>query len=216
VGAGISIYEGIEHTRYPHEITSPIINYSVLGIAMPVESMPLYFALKEFRLVKGSRGYLDAIKESKDPTLFAVLFEDTAAMLGLVAAFVGIYLSATTGILYFDGVSSIIIGLILAATAGVLAYETKGLLIGESANEEVVQGIHETLSKFPSVERVNEVLTMHMGPEYILVDLSIEFNDSIRTEQLEPVVAKMDKDIKQQFSFVKRIFIEAESWKFTF
>ena len=216
VGAGVSIYEGIEHLRHPRDITQPVINYAVLIIAMLFESVPLYIAFKVFRAAKGDRGYIEAIKKGKDPTLFVVLFEDTAAMLGLAVAFVGIYLSTTTGILYFDGISSIIIGIILGVTAGVLAYETKGLLIGESANEEVVKGIREIVSDFPSVERVNEVLTMHMGPEYILVNLSVEFNDAIKTEQMESVIAKIDKDIKQKFSYVKRIFIEAESWKFTF
>ncbi len=216
VGAGISIYEGILHLLHPREITKPMINYMVLGIAMIFESVPLYIAFNEFRIEKGNRGYIEAIKKGKDPTLFVVLFEDTAAMLGLAVAFVGIYLAKSTGILYFDGASSVVIGLILAVTAGVLAYETKGLLIGESANEEVVKGIREIVFKFPSVERVNEVLTMHMGPEYILVNLSVEFNDAIRTEQMESVIAKIDKDIKQKFTRVKRVFIEAESWKYTF
>ena len=137
-------------------------------------------------------------------------------MLGLIVAFVGIYLTVETGNLYFDGISSVVIGLILGVTAAVLAYETKGLLIGESASEEVVKGIRNIVSEFSSVERVNEVLTMHMGPEYILVNLSVEFNDSIRTEQMESVISNIDKNIKQQFSHVKRVFIEAESWKFTF
>ncbi len=216
VGAGISIYEGILHLLHPREITKPMINYMVLGIAMIFESVPLYIAFNEFRIEKGNRGYIEAIKKGKDPTLFVVLFEDSAAMLGLAVAFVGIYLAKSTGILYFDGASSVVIGLILAVTAGVLAYETKGLLIGESANEEVVKGIREIVFKFPSVERVNEVLTMHMGPEYILVNLSVEFNDAIRTEQMESVIAKIDKDIKQKFTRVKRVFIEAESWKYTF
>jgi len=214
VGAGISIYHGIEHIRHPREITDPIINYVVLGLAMIFESVPLYIAFKQFTIIKGKRGYIEAIKKGKDPTLFVVLFEDTAAMLGLIVAFIGIYLSTTTGILYFDGASSIVIGLILALTAGVLAYETKGLLIGESARDSVVDGIRRVVNKYRGVEKVNEVLTMHMGPEYILVNLSVEFNDEIRTEQIEDVIAKIDKEIKQKFKNVKRIFIEAESWRY--
>ena len=216
VGAGISIYEGIKHLRHPQEIIDPAINYWVLLIAMLFESFPLYIAFKEFRAAKGNQGYVEAIKKGKDPILFVVLFEDTAAMLGLIVAFIGIFLATSTGYLYFDGISSIIIGIILAVTAAVLAYETKGLLIGESASEEVVQGIREIVTEFTCVERVNEVLTMHMGPEYILVNLSVEFNDAIHTQQMESVIAKIDKDIKEKFSRVKRVFIEAESWKFTF
>ena len=214
IGAGISIYHGIEHLIHPRVITSPIINYVVLGLAMIFESVPLYIAFKEFKKLKGKQGYIEAIKKGKDPTIFVVLFEDSAAMLGLIVAFIGIYLATTTGILYFDGASSIVIGLILALTAGVLAYETKGLLIGESARDSVVDGIRRTVHKYRGVEKVNEVLTMHMGPEYILVNLSVEFNDEIRTEQIENVIAKIDKEIKQKFKKVKRIFIEAESWRY--
>ena len=137
-------------------------------------------------------------------------------MLGLMTAFIGIYLAQVTGILIFDGISSIIIGLILGITASVLAYETKGLLIGESANEDVVQGIRKIVLAFSGVERVNEVLTMHVGPEYILVNLSVEFNDEIRTQQMEKVISSIDNQIKQSYPLVKRVFIEAESWKFTF
>lgn len=216
LGSGISIYEGINHLFHPREITRPIVNYVVLFIAMVFESVPLYIALKEFLIMKGDRGFIEGIKKSKDPTIIVVLFEDTAAMLGLVTAFVGIYLAQVTGILIFDGISSIIIGLILGITAAVLAYETKGLLIGESANDEVVQGIRKIVNDFSGVERVNEVLTMHLGPEYILVNLSVEFNDQIRTQQMETVISSIDNKIKDLFPRVKRVFIEAESWKFTF
>ena len=216
VGSGISIYEGINHLLHPREITRPIINYAVLAIAMVFESVPLYIALKEFLVMKGDRGFIEGIKKAKDPTVIVVLFEDTAAMLGLMTAFIGIYLAQVTGILIFDGISSIIIGLILGITASVLAYETKGLLIGESANEEVIQGIRKIVSTYSGVERVNEVLTMHVGPEFILVNLSVEFNDEIRTQQMEKVISSIDNQIKQGYPLVKRVFIEAESWKFTF
>lgn len=216
VGSGISIYEGIHHLLHPREITKPIINYTVLFIAMVFESVPLYIALKEFLVMKGDRGFIEGIKKAKDPTVIVVLFEDTAAMLGLMTAFIGIYLAQVTGILIFDGISSIIIGLILGITASVLAFETKGLLIGESANEEVIQGIRKIVSAYSGVERLNEVLTMHVGPEFILVNLSVEFNDEIRTQQIETVISSIDSKIKQSYPLVKRVFIEAESWKYTF
>ncbi|MEE8078079.1 MAG: cation diffusion facilitator family transporter, partial [Pseudomonadales bacterium] len=141
VGAGISIYEGIRHLINPSPITNPLLNYIVLGLAMIFEGAAWTFALIEFRKEKGRWGYLEAVQRGKDPTLFVVLFEDSAAMLGLVAAAAGIGLAQLTGIPYFDGSASILIGLILAATAIWLAYETQGLLIGESANEGVVDGI---------------------------------------------------------------------------
>ena len=113
------------------------------------------------------------MQQGKDPTLFVVLFEDSAAMLGLVVTLLATYLTQLTGNLYLDGLASIIIGLILAATAMWLAFETKSLLIGESANIHVVNGIRKLARTYDKIEHVNEVLTMHMGPEFILVNISV-------------------------------------------
>lgn len=215
VGSGLSIVKGLEHIKHPQVITDPIVNYAVLIFALIVEGWVFYIAIKEFNKVKGSKDYLQAIQQGKDPGLFVVLLEDAAATLGLVVAMIGIAISQFTGNYIFDGIASVGIGIILAFVAALLAYETKGLLIGESASDEVVDGIREMVVGFTGVERVNEVLTMHMGPDYILVNLSVEFNDEIHTEQMESVIALIDKNIKQSFVNVKRVFIEAESWKFT-
>ena len=122
------------------------------------------------RCAKGKYGFIEAVQRGKDPTLFVVLFEDSAALLGLLTAMLGVWLSQVTGIQIFDGIASIIIGLILAATAIWLAYETKGLLIGESANPRVIQGIKEIILASGYIQHVNEILTMHMGPNFILVN----------------------------------------------
>jgi divalent metal cation (Fe/Co/Zn/Cd) transporter len=143
--------------------------------------------------------------------MFVVLFEDSAAMAGLVMAFLGVLLTQLTGIPYFDGSASICIGLILGATAVWLAYETKGLLIGESANPEVVSRIRELAQAAPEIEHVNEVLTMHMGPQFILVNLSVEFVDSATADQIEAVIAELDRGLKQSLPRVKRVFVEAEA-----
>jgi cation diffusion facilitator family transporter len=210
LGAGISIYEGILHIFHPQPITSVFINYIVLGLAMVFEGAAWFFALKEFTKAKGKWGYIEAVQRGKDPTMFVVLFEDSAAMLGLLIALAGILLGEITGILYFDGVASILIGLILAGTAVWLAYETKGLLIGESANKKVVEGIRATVLNAGPVDHVNEVLTMHMGPDYILVNISVDFADGTVAEEIEKAIDKLDSEIKQQFPNVKRVFIEAE------
>jgi len=144
-----------------------------------------------------------------------VLFEDSAAMLGLLFALVGVVLGDITGNPTFDAMASIAIGLLLAATAIWLAYETKGLLIGESANKSVVQGIRELVNKSDYVEHVNEVLTMHMGPEYILANISIDFVDDATADEVENSIERMDVQIKQSFPTVKRIFIEIEKKKNT-
>ena len=210
LGGGISLYEGIKHIQHPEPITNPLINYIVLGLAIIFEGAAWYFAFKEFNRARGKWGFLEAIQRAKDPSIFVVLFEDSAAMLGLVVALAGVALTQYTGILIFDGLASVIIGMILIGTAIWLAYETKGLLIGESANKRVVRGIREILSANDIVEHVNEVLTMHMGPDYILANISVDFKDSATANDVENHIAEMSKDIKMQFPLIKRIFIEAE------
>ncbi len=210
LGGGISIYEGIKHLSHPEAISNPLINYVVLGLAMLFEGAAWFFALKEFRAVKGKWGYIEAIQRAKDPSIFVVLFEDTAAMLGLAVAFAGVALSQYTGILIFDSIASIIIGLILIGTAVWLAYETKSLLIGESANKPTIKGVREILKAEPSIGHINEVLTMHMGPDFILANISVDFENTQTADKIENVIAKIDSKIKQQYPQIKRIFIEAE------
>jgi len=210
LGAGISIYEGVHHVLHPRPIANPLINYIVLSLAIIFEGGALFFALKEFRHAKGSMGYLEAVHRGKDPALFVVLFEDSAAMTGLVIAFVGIALGQITGMPVFDGIASILIGILLGGTAIWLAIETKGLLIGESANKEVRLGIRGIARQVDAVNHVNEVLTMHMGPDYILVNLSVDMADNLRVGQMEKTIADLDKRIKSEFPEVKRVFVEAE------
>jgi cation diffusion facilitator family transporter len=212
LGGGISIYEGIKHLQHPEPISNPLINYIVLGLAMIFEGAAWFFAFKEFTKVKGKWGYLEAIQRAKDPSIFVVLFEDSAAMLGLAVAFIGIALSQYTGILLFDGLASILIGLILVGTAIWLAYETKGLLIGESANQSVIKGIRDTLQAESGIEHVNEILTMHMGPDFILANISVDFDDKMKADEIEKTVAAIDGSIKSQYPQIKRIFIEAEKF----
>jgi cation diffusion facilitator family transporter len=211
VGSGVSLYEGIIHTIHPKPIGNPIVNYIVLGLAMLFEGMAWFFALTEFTKTKGKWGYIEAVQRGKDPTMFVVLFEDSAAMLGIVTAFLGVLLVDLTGILFFDGLASIIIGLILGGTAVWLAYETKGLLIGESANKMVIDGIREIILSYDGIDNINEVLTMHMGPDFVLVNISIDFRDDIHAGDLEDMIASMDRQIKENFPSVKRVFVEAES-----
>ncbi len=211
VGAGVSIYEGLHQIVAPSAIERPMINYVVLGLAMIFEGAAWYFAFSEFTKTKGPWGYIEAVQRGKDPTMFVVLFEDSAAMLGLIIAFAGIALSQVTGNAVFDGLASVIIGLILAGTAIWLAWETKSLLIGESANERVINGIRRIVAGHPVVEHVNEVLTMHMGPDFILLNLSVDFMDDATAGDIEVAVARMDNEIKQQYPEVQRIFIEAEA-----
>ena len=210
VGAGISVYEGVIHLLHPASIDNPTVNYVVLGLAMIFEGAAWYFALHEFRKAKGNWGYMEAVQRGKDPTLFVVLFEDSAALLGLVVAFAGVALTDFTGMGMFDGLASILIGIILGGTAIWLAHETKGLLIGESANANVIAGIRGIAGSPPEVEHVNEVLTMHMGPDFILLNLSVEFIGEITATGIEQTVRRIERDVKKAYPEVKRVFIEAE------
>jgi len=211
VGAGISVYEGVKHLLHPSPIDNPTVNYVVLALAMVFEGAAWFLAWKEFSKLKGRHGYIKAVQRGKDPSMFVVLFEDTAAMLGLIVAFLGIYLGQVTGNLYFDGAASVLIGLILGATAIWLAYETHGLLIGEGANPEVLVAIREIVGRYSVIEHVNEVATMHIGPEYLLVNLSVDFSSTASADDVEAVVRQLDRELKSTLPRVKRVFIEAEA-----
>ena len=210
IGSGVSIYEGIHRLQSPHPVENVRINYIVLTFAMLFEGGAWFMALREFRKAKGKRGTIAAVRHGKDPTLFVVLFEDSAAMLGLIIAFLGVLLGDLTHNSMWDGIAAILIGLILAATAAWLATETKGLLIGESARPEVVEGAKRIAESVPSIQHVNEVLTLHMGPEYILVALSAEFRDADKADDIEIAVAEFTERLKNEFPRVKRVFVEAE------
>jgi cation diffusion facilitator family transporter len=211
LGAGVSIYEGIHHLLHPVAMEDPLINYAVIGLAFLFEGTSWLVAMREFRASKGERGYVEAVHRGKDPTVFTVLFEDSAALLGLVVALAGVALGQLTGNPLYDGAASVVIGLILSVAAFWLAYETKGLLIGESAGGEVVAGIRELVLRDPQVDRVNAILTMHMGPDYILVNISLHVASSAGRAQVHGIFDDIDRDIKRRYPKIKRVFIESES-----
>lgn len=212
VGAGVSIYEGIHHILHPVEMRDPMVNYIVLGLALAFEGAAWSFAWREFKKSKGDSGYIQAVKEGKDPTMFVVLFEDSAAMAGLLVALVGVYITANTGNPLYDGIASVVIGIILALTAVWLAVETKGLLIGESASVEVRAAINDVLNESGAVDQVNEVLTMHMGPEFILVNVSVDFHDRLSSSEIEKTVSRLAEKLKAQNPLIKRVFVEAREF----
>lgn len=211
MGAGVSIYKGVNRFYQPEPIENAHLNYLVLALAMVFEGIAWFFAVTEFSKSKGKHGYFEAVHKGKDPSLFVILFEDSAAMAGILAAFAGIYLTKATGNTVYDGISSIIIGCVLGGTAIWLAYETKSLLIGESAGKTVRRGIRDLALSVPEVGHVNELLTLHMGPDFILVNISVKFTEQARAEDVESAIAGLDKNIKQTFPQVKRVFVEAEA-----
>ena len=211
VGAGISIYEGIHKIQHPEPITDAWVNYVILGLAMAFEGFAWWVAYKAFDSTRGDRGMLDAVRASKDPSIFTVLLEDSAAMLGLMVAFLGIALGQVLDMPVLDGVASVGIGGILAGAAILLAYETKALLIGESADPEHVETIRRVLASHPQIERVNEVLSMHQGPNDVLVNVSVKFREGLVTGEIERHIDRIEAAIRSRIPEARRIFVEAQT-----
>ena len=211
LGAGVSIWEGVQHLQNPVEMTRPAIAYAVLLTSLVFEGISFSVALKEFNKVRNGLGYLEAARRGKDPVFFVELFEDSAAMIGLLAALAGVTLTHLTGSPFWDGAASIVIGLVLATTAIWLARETMGLLIGEGADEIVVEAIRQSVVTHPEIENVNEIVTLHMGPNFIVVNMSLDFSDDLESGELESIVTWLTREVKAVDPAIKRVFIEAES-----
>jgi divalent metal cation (Fe/Co/Zn/Cd) transporter len=187
-----------------------IWNYVVLGIAMVFEAGAWWVAYKEFNKTRGTLPLLRAVRRSKDPALFTILFEDSAAMLGLVAAFIGIFCAAQFNILWADGAATLVIGFILAAAAIFLAIETKGLLIGEAADSGLVGDVMRLVEQQDFALGVNEIRTIHFGPQDVLVNLSVDAHNSVAAVQIEKGVSSIERAIKAQHPEVTRVFIEIQ------
>jgi cation diffusion facilitator family transporter len=210
LGAGISLYQGWRHVLHPEPIRNVATNYFVLGLAILFEAGAFYVAWRAFAAHKGNLGTLEAVRRGKDPSLFVVLFEDGAAMLGLLAALAGIVLTQVTGNPVFDGAASMVIGCILGVTAAWLAYETQSLLIGESAATWIVERIREVLRGTPGIDHVNEIATLHMGPNFVLATISIECAAGTSADQVEELVAALTREVKAIDASLRRVFIEVE------
>ncbi|MHC5306457.1 cation diffusion facilitator family transporter [Bartonella sp. LJL80] len=195
LGAGVSFYEGVMHVLYPEEMRNVMVNYVVLGLSIIFEGGSWLIALKAFRQTKGKLGYIAAVRRSKDPTVFSVLFEDSAALLGLVIALIGITASVLTGNPVFDGIASLGIAAILTMTAIFLARECKGLLLGEAALPEVQQTIFDIVSADPEVQKVNGIITAQLGPDQIVANVSLEFEDHLTAPQIEECVVRIEKHL---------------------
>ena len=211
IGAGISIYHGIEKTLHPHPIADPMVNYIILSLAIVFEGFAWWIAYKEFASTKGKKSLFQAVSESKDPTVFTVLFEDTAAMLGLIVALIGIWISVTYDLPIVDGIASILIGLILAGTAVVLALETQSLLIGEAAAPEIVDEIKQLIAAEKAIVAMNEIRTLHRGPNDVLLAISVDYDDKVRAGEVEQTNNRLGIAIKKRFPVVKRLYIEVQS-----
>src|SRR4029079_16109845 len=207
LGAGVSVYEGIIHIAHPEPAVSPVIAYAVLLVAFLLEGWSTLEAFNDFKKAKGRTGWFKAIRTSKDPPAFIVLLENGAAMAGIVAAAVGLLLSQLTHNPFYDGAASVVIGIILGFTALLLAYESKGLLIGESADPVLVEHLRDLACDQPGVVGVGDVLTLHSSPDQVTVMMNVDFRDSILAGEVERVVCKIEDEARERWPEVKRLFV---------
>ncbi len=211
VGGGVSIYEGISHLQHPVEISNPAWNYIVLSFSILFEGISWLFGWRAFRKTKKGRGVFEAIHVSKDPTNFTVVLEDSTALIGLVIAFLGIFFGHYFGFPYFDGVASILIGVLLCLVALFLGYETKGLLIGESVDAETIHGVCKIAEAEPKVEKAVKVLTIHFGPNEVLLTLELRFVKDISATDLRVAIRRIELAVREKFPDITRVYYEAES-----
>jgi cation diffusion facilitator family transporter len=211
IGGGISMYEGILYVLSPHELGDPTLNYVVLGIAILFEGYVWTIAWKEFRAVSGERPFWDEVRASKDPTTFTVLFEDTAALIGLVFALVGIFLAHALQTPVLDGVASICIGILLCGVASLLILESKGLLLGESVSPEVRESILHLVDLDPDIRGLSRMMTMHMGPDVVLLNLDLVFRPGLSTREIEAAVDRLEKTLRAEHEQLMYITVEVDS-----
>ena len=211
LGAGVSLYEGISHILKPEPIRNPTVNYIVLGLSFLFEGGSWWIALSEFRSTKGDLGYFEAVRLSKDPSVFSVLFEDSAALLGLGFAFLGILGAQIFDTPELDGAASIGIAVVLGATAIFLARESKGLLIGEAALPGIQDAILAIAQQDRAVQKANGVLTIHLGPTQIVAGLSVEFEDHLTAPEIEDCVQRLEDRLKREIPDVTTLFVKPQT-----
>lgn len=210
VGAGVSVYEGWSHIMRPEPLGDPVIIYIILAIAAALEGTSWAIAVREFDSKRGSSSWWQSIRKSKDPAGFIVLFEDSAALIGLALAGIGVWASHRFDDPRIDGVASIAIGLILATVAALLAREAKGLLIGESADPAIIAAVRQILDAHPEITAVNHVRTIHTAPDAVFVAISADFADDLLMGRAESLIEALDRELKDAIPELTSIYIRPE------
>jgi cation diffusion facilitator family transporter len=207
LGAGISIYEGITHIQHPEPISDPLINYCVFAAAAVFEGVSWWFGWSAFQRVRGDRGIMAAVRASKDPTSFMVLFEDSAALIGIAIAAAATALGVHFHQPWIDGTGSILIGMVLAIVAILLARESKALLIGERASDELTDSLREATLHQPGVHDVEQILTTQLSPDQVIATLSVEFDDTLDVPQLERLIGRIEAELRNKHPDLFRVFV---------
>jgi cation diffusion facilitator family transporter len=214
VGGGLALHEGISHLKHPEIPSHPGWNYAVLALAAVFDFYSWRISYRELRARKDpNESTWDEIKGGKDPTIFTVFLEDSAGLLGVLLAFLAIFLGRQFNNPYLDPIASIVIGLVLAVLAVFLGRESGALLVGERTNRARIASLKEIICADPAVEQVGDLLTMQLGPEEVLLTVNIQFRRKLTLEQLESAIERIEARIRREQPSVQRIFIEAESFK---
>jgi len=211
LGAGVSIYQGAIHLLRPESIEDPLVNYVVLGIASIFEGYSWFISKRQFAQAKGELGYYEAFRRSKDPPLFIVLFEDSAALLGIGIAALGTYAATSLHWPLADGIASLLIGVLLAGVSILLARESKSLLIGEQVSGELADSITRVAKSASAASTVNGLLTVQLAPDQIIAALSLEFDDELRAPQIEREVVHIEKTIRAAHPEVVTLLIKPQT-----
>jgi cation diffusion facilitator family transporter len=208
LGGGMSFYEGVTHLEHPEPLRDPTVNYVVLAIALVAEGMSLLVALRELRR-RGAGGVWQRLVRSKDPAVYTVVGEDTAALVGLVVALAGVWASHHWNEPAFDAAGSIVIGVVLACVAVFLAYESRGLIVGEGLEPERARELERIATADAAVVRVAHPLTMHFGPDDVLLNLRVEFRRDLDAAEIAAAIQRVEASIRRAFPEVRCIFLEA-------
>ncbi|QGW81607.1 cation diffusion facilitator family transporter [Variovorax paradoxus] len=209
LGGGVSFYEGIQHIRNPEPMRDATWNYVVLALAFIFEGTSFLIALRQFRAQAQGVPFWRALGQSKDPTTYTVLAEDSAALIGLAVAALGIYLSHRFGLPELDGAASVVIGLLLAGVAVLLIGQARGLLIGEGIRPETARAIRSLAMEQPSVSDVGHVLSMYIGPDEVLAIVDVNFKEGTATGEAADAVSAIEGQVRARFPMIRRLFIEA-------
>ena len=207
LGGTFSIYDGYRTLTRPEPLENLWVNFVVLAAAMVFESLSLRVAWREFRTVHADQPFLAAIRRSKNPSVFAVLIEDGAAVIGLLIAACGLGLTAWLGNPIFDGIASIAIGGLLVLAAVFLANETRSLLTGETASRQVLATVRGILDRDGRVAAVDELLTMHLGPDEILLAITLEFRTDLTGGAVHDAAGELTRAIREALPSITRVFL---------
>ena len=211
LGGGVSWYEGVRKLRHGEAIGDPFWTYVVLAASACFESVSWAVAWRAFRRRYPHQRPFLAFRATKDPALFLVLFEDTAALAGIAIAFLGVFAAAHFKAPVYDALASVLIGLLLAVIAGLLARESKGLLIGEAEAEPILRDIEQIMRGDPAVLAIGRPATMFFGPQNAVLALDVQFAPSLDAERIAAAVERLESCIRAAHPEIRHIFLETST-----